>query len=453
MVALVVRSESDRRAQEARLVHDATFDALTGLYNRANFTQKLTLHHDGIGVNGTAPAALFFLGLDRFKLINDNMGHLTGDELLQQTAARLQATVAGAGTVARFGGNEFLILQHQCPTEADAIGLAQRIQTAFQADWLVGGRELRVTASIGVVRFGTDYTSVSDIIRDAHTALHRAKDKGRNQCVLFDLGMRDEVEQVFRIESALGRAIEARQFELHYQPIVHLSDGRHAGFEALVRWRHPQHGMVSPVQFIEIAEESGHIRELGNLIIDMAMTAIAQWKAAGNWQTGWYVSINVSGGQLIDTSLLPFLEEMQKRLDIAETDIRLELTETAIISNMDIANQMFPVLRERGIFLCMDDFGTGYSSLSYLSVLPFQIIKIDKSFVDDLLHKPQQRALVKAMLSLAKELNMKVVAEGVETAEQADTLREFACDYGQGYFFARPLPLQQATEWLITHKN
>lgn len=397
--------------------------------------------------------ALFFLGLDRFKLINDNMGHLTGDELLKQTATRLEAAVGKEGTVARFGGDEFLILQHHCPTDAEAIRLAKKIQAAFQADWFVGGRELRISASMGVVRFGTDYPNVSDIIRNADTALHRAKDNGRNQFALFDQGMRDEIEQIFKIESELGRAIELRQFELHYQPIVHLSDNSHAGFEALVRWRHPKHGMVSPVQFIEIAEESGHIRELGNLIIDMAMNTIAKWKDAGTWQSGWYVSINVSGGQLIDTSLLPYLEELQQRLQITETDLRLELTETAIISNLDITNQMFPLLRERGITLCMDDFGTGYSSLSYLSVLPFQIIKIDKSFVDGILLQPQQRALVKAMLSLAKELNMKVVAEGIEAGDQAAALLEFGCDYGQGYHFSRPMPLQQATEWLAAHRG
>lgn len=453
MLALVVRSETNRRAQEARLIQDATYDGLTGLYNRSNFTQQLSQHHEKISLYSTGSAALLFLGIDRFKLINDNMGHLAGDEVLKETATRLQAAVGKEGTVARFGGDEFLVLQHQCPTDADAILLARKILAAFQSDWLIGGRELRISASMGIVRFGADYQDVSDIIRSADTALHRAKDNGRNQFALFDVGMREEIEQIFKIESELGRAIELRQFELHYQPIVHLCDGSHAGFEALIRWRHPKHGMVNPAQFIEIAEESGHIRGLGNLIVEMAMTTIAQWKAEGIWQPGWYVSINVSGGQLMDTSLLPYLETLQQRLNVTETDIRLELTETAIISNLDVANQMFPVLRERGITLCMDDFGTGYSSLSYLSVLPFQIIKIDKSFIDGIILQPQQRALVKAMLSLATELNMKVVAEGIETADQTAALKEFGCDYGQGYHFSRPLPVQQATDWLSRHQH
>lgn len=453
MLALVVRSEANRRAQEARLIQDATYDGLTGLYNRSNFTQQLEGHHEKIRLHPTSSAALLFLGIDRFKLINDNMGHLAGDEVLKQTATRLLAAVGKEGTVARFGGDEFLVLQHDCPNDADAIQLAKKILTSFQSDWLIGGRELRISASMGIVRFGADYPDVSDIIRSADTALHRAKDNGRNQFALFDVGMREEIEQIFKIESELGRAIELRQFELHYQPIVHLSDDSHAGFEALIRWRHPKHGMVNPAQFIEIAEESGHIRELGNLIVDMAMTTISKWKADGIWQPGWYVSINVSGGQLMDTSLLPYLDTLQQRLHVTETDIRLELTETAIISNLDVANQMFPVLRERGITLCMDDFGTGYSSLSYLSVLPFQIIKIDKSFVDGILLQPQQCALIKAMLSLATELNMKVVAEGIETSDQAAALREFGCDYGQGYHFSRPLPVQQATDWLTRHQS
>lgn len=450
MVALLVRSETNRRAQEAQLYRDATFDALTGLYNRKTLTDQLTRRIEQIQSQGTGHCLLIFLGLDRFKLINDSLGHLTGDELLRQAAQRLQSADVRADCLARFGGDEFLLLLHGAGTEPEAIDWASRIQTAFRPAWQIGGRQMQITASMGVVLVDTRYQSVSDVLRDADTALHRAKESGRNQFVLFDHRMREEVEKQFRIESDLGQAILERQFELHFQPIVLLPSGRHAGFEALVRWRHPVHGMVSPVQFIEIAEESGHIRALGTLIMEMAMQAIAQWKAEGIWQTGWYVSINVSGGQLVDASLLGILEQLQQAAGIDNLDIRLELTETAVIANLEVANQLFPVLRNRGVALCMDDFGTGYSSLSYLSVLPFQIIKIDKSFIDGLLTQPQQRALIKAMLSLARELHMRVVAEGIEERDQAETLAAFGCDYGQGYHFSRPLPMAAATEWLRT---
>lgn len=448
MVALLVRAEMNRRTQDAQLYRDATFDALTGLYNRKTLTDKLARRIEQIQNNGSGRCVLIFLGLDRFKLINDSLGHLTGDELLRQAAQRLQSTTVRADCLARFGGDEFLLLLHCNATEAEAVDWASRIQASFKPEWQIGGRQLHVTASMGVVLVDQRYQAVSDVLRDADTALHRAKEDGPNQFVLFDHRMRDEVEKQFRIESELGHAIDERQFELYYQPIVHLSNGRHAGFEALVRWRHPVHGMVPPVQFIEIAEASGHIRALGTLIIEMAMEAISTWKSEGIWQTGWYVSINVSGGQLVDASLLSILERQQQALGIDDCDIRLELTETAVISNLVVANQIFPVLRDRGMALCMDDFGTGYSSLSYLSVLPFQIIKIDKSFVDGLMNQPQQRALIKAMLSLARELNMRVVAEGIELPEQAETLAAFGCDYGQGYHFARPLAIAAATEWL-----
>jgi EAL domain-containing protein (putative c-di-GMP-specific phosphodiesterase class I) len=295
------------------------------------------------------------------------------------------------------------------------------------------------------------YLNAGDALRDVDTALQGAKDAGRNQTVLFDREMRDAVDLKFRIQSELDKAISSRQFELHFQPIVSMADGHHVGFEALVRWRHPVRGMVNPAQFVTIAEESGHIRALGDLIIEMALDAVAGWKVAGLWQPGWYVSINVSGGQLVDASLLTFLEQAMSARQISERDIRLELTETAVITNLDVANEVFPVLRDRGLTLCMDDFGTGYSSLSYISKLPFEVIKIDKSFVDDILIRPEQLAMVKAVLSMARELGMRVVAEGIESDAQARELSSFACDYGQGYHFAKPLPATAASDWLRRH--
>ena len=448
LAALLVRSEQNRRTQEAKLVHDATFDALTGLYNRPTFTHQLSDRFEAIRQGASNDATLIFLGLDRFKLVNDSLGHLVGDELLRQVAGRLRSAIGPTCTIGRFSGDEYLVLYPNCRSDTDAQSLALHMLSEFKRTWNVLGRELTVSASMGVVRITRADASISDLLRDADTALHRAKANGRNQFVLFDQGMRQEVELRFRIESELSRAIETRQFELHFQPIVTLADGSHAGFEALVRWNHPVHGLISPAQFISIAEESGHICALGHLIIDMALSDIADWKAAGVWRPGWYVSINVSGGQLVDHTFIRTLDELLSHTGVAEQDIRLELTETAVISNLEVANDIFPKLRKRGVALCMDDFGTGHSSLSNLSELPFQVIKIDKSFVDGITHLPQQRALIKAMLSMAHELGMRVVAEGIETAEQAETLRLFGCDFGQGNHFARALPLEQATQWM-----
>jgi diguanylate cyclase (GGDEF)-like protein len=451
MLALVVRSETNRRTQEAQLLRDATLDPLTGLYNRRVFTDKLAAHIGEVRSRQAGRSLLMFLGLDRFKVINDSLGHQVGDDLLKLAALRLQSSAVAADCVARFGGDEFLLLVHDTATEAAAMAHAARVQAELRQLWTVAGMELGVTASIGLVLLDKAYLNAGDALRDVDTALQGAKDAGRNQTVLFDREMRDAVDLKFRIQSELDKAISSRQFELHFQPIVSLADGHHVGFEALVRWRHPVRGMVNPAQFVTIAEESGHIRALGDLIIEMALDAVAGWKVAGLWQPGWYVSINVSGGQLVDASLLTFLEQAMSARQISERDIRLELTETAVITNLDVANEVFPVLRDRGLTLCMDDFGTGYSSLSYISKLPFEVIKIDKSFVDDILIRPEQLAMVKAVLSMARELGMRVVAEGIESDAQARELSSFACDYGQGYHFAKPLPATAASDWLRRH--
>jgi EAL domain-containing protein (putative c-di-GMP-specific phosphodiesterase class I) len=312
----------------------------------------------------------------------------------------------------------------------------------------LAGRELRMGASVGGVLFHGQYQQVEDVVRDADTALHTAKQTGRNRYVEFKIGMRDAIEQRFKVESDLAQALDLRQFELFFQPIVLLTDLSHAGFEALVRWRHPTHGFINPAQFIEIAEETGQIRELGQQILEMAMQAIAEWKQQGLWKNGWYVSINVSGGQLVDDSLIQELEVLQSLYGVDCQDIRLELTETAVISNLEAANRIFPAIRARGVALCMDDFGTGYSSLSYLSDLPFNVLKIDKSFVDELVGRSEQQALVRAVLSMARELGMLVVAEGLEELSQVAILQGMQCGYGQGYYFSRPLAYQAATDWL-----
>lgn len=448
LAAIISRSEINRRSQKARLLQDATYDALTGLYNRKQLTLKVQACLQRHAAGDGAGSALLFLDLDRFKLVNDSLGHVVGDELLKAVSQRLGAVLPKDTMLARFGGDEFLVLITDCASAQFAIDLAQTLLSAIAVPMQLAGRELRMGASVGVVMFDATYVRVDDVVRDADTALHMAKRGGRNRAVAFEHHMRDAIEQRFKVESELTQALAQRQFEVFFQPIVRLTDLSHAGFEALVRWKHPTHGYISPAEFVEIAEESGQIRELGRQIFDMAMQAIGTWHQQGLWQPGWYVSINVSGGQLVDDSLLQEIEALQGRHGVACTDIRLELTETAVISNLDAANRIFPAIRARGIALCMDDFGTGLSSLSYLSDLPFNVLKIDKSFIDDMVTRTEQQALVRAVLSMARELDMLVVAEGLEHLDQVELLQAMQCGYGQGYYFSKPMPVAAATAWL-----
>ena len=452
LIAIVSRSEINRRAQRARLLQDATYDALTGLYNRKQLALKVQDCIKRHAQGESTGSALLFLDLDRFKLVNDTLGHVVGDELLKVVSRRLSAVLPKGSMLARFGGDEFLLLIPDCSRAQDASAIAQSLLGAIGIPMPLAGRELRMGASVGLVMFGATYERVDDVVRDADTALHMAKRGGRNRAVVFEPHMRDAIEQRFKVESDLTQGLNERQFELFFQPIVELAGLTHAGFEALVRWKHPVQGYVNPAQFVEIAEDSGQIRELGRQILDMAMQAIGDWKRQGLWQTGWYVSINVSGGQLVDDGLTHELADLQQRHGVACEDIRLELTETAVISNLEAANRIFPAIRGRGIALCMDDFGTGLSSLSYLSDLPFNVLKIDKSFIDDMVTRPEQQALVRAVLSMARELGMLVVAEGLEHIEQVELLQGMQCGYGQGYHFSKPMPMDAATQWLTLRR-
>ena len=459
LAAVVTQVQTQRRERQAKLVYDASYDALTGLYNRALITARIqarceawrNTHH----ATGTqAPrGALLFLGLDRFKNINDTLGHAAGDEMLKEVSQRLRVACGTSAQVGRFGGDEFLILTADTPSLSEVQALTQTITQAIAQPMTVGGRTLEMVCSVGVRMIDAQCHRMEDVLRDADIALHGAKQSGGSQMRVFEQTMRDALEARLTLEADLAEALRAGQLELFFQPIVSLKDQAHAGFEALVRWRHPSGTYVNPVEFVPVAEETGMIKQLGQQVLELAMQAIAQWKQQGLWQQGWYVSVNVSGGQLGDDSLLLQLESLQARYGVACEDLRLELTETAVISNSEVSDKLFPLIRQRGIGLCMDDFGTGYSSLSYLSVLPFNVLKIDKSFIDDVLTEPKQRALVRAVLFMSHELGLMVVAEGIEAAEQNTLMTELGCGYGQGYFYAKPLPLPLATDWLRSHKT
>jgi diguanylate cyclase (GGDEF)-like protein len=452
LTAVVTQVQTRRQERRAKLLFDATYDALTGLYNRTQITSRIDAHCQTIREARRAAVpvtgALLFLGLDRFKLINDSLGHAAGDDLLKLVSQRLRSVCGDSALAGRFGGDEFLILTFSIISEADLTLFSQSVTQTIAKPMALAGRQLEVGCSIGVRLIDATCQSTEEILRDADTALHAAKRAGGNRMVVFQASMREQLETRLKLESNLAEALRSHDLELFFQPIVKMQDQSHAGFEALVRWRHPVHGFINPDQFVPVAEENGTIGELGRQVLEMAMQAISKWKSQGLWRRGWYVSINVSGGQLGDDSLLGLISEMQERYGVAYEDFRLELTETAVILNPEASDRLFPVIRARGIGLCMDDFGTGYSSLSYLSDLPFNVLKIDKSFIDDVVTRKEQLALVRAVLLMSKELGLMVVAEGVEESDQDELLTTLGCGYGQGYYYSRPMPLQAATDWL-----
>ncbi len=448
LAALSVRVRVERRALREQLIHDATHDAVTGLPNRPAMMRRVAACVADAKDGGGQSFGLLFIDLDRFKVVNDSLGHTFGDLLLKKVADILVMAAGPGCTVARFGGDEFLVLFEKSSFPAEVSRLAAALVTALNSPIAMGEREIHVGASIGVVMIGPDSDSAESVIRDADTALQEAKKSGRGQYLFFEESFRTKAEKRFRLENDLSVAIKLEQFELFYQPIIDLGTSRHAGFEALVRWQHPGRGFVSPADFVPVAEDTGLIRELGSFILRRAVETVGRWKREGLWLDGWYVSINVSGGQLQDDSLLGEIEGLLVTHGVACGDIRIELTETAVISNIEVADRLLPRFREMGIVLCMDDFGTGYSSLSYLADLPFGVLKIDKSFIDDIVSRSDQRALVKAVLTLAREMGLLVVAEGIEFEAQSQMLRAMKCGYGQGYLFAKPLAPADATRWL-----
>ncbi len=446
--ALHSKIETDRQHLKAKLVFDAEHDELTKLPNRLFLRRRLehcieAAHRDSETVFG-----LIFLDIDRFKVINDSLGHAVGDRLLQEVSRIITEITQGTGIVARFGGDEFLVLIEEPCTQQSASELAAKLARTLAKPITIDDLELRVNASAGLVLVTGYYDFVDSVIRDADTALQVAKQEHRGNYVTFDQEMRKKVDHRFNIEQEIQHGLEADEFSMFFQPIMSINDDQHVGFEALVRWQNAKYGFIPPDEFIPVAEDTGTIRDLGKVILLKSISAVGRWKKQGLWRDGWYVSINVSGEQLYDGSLTQLIEESLYVYNVAPQDIRLELTETSVIANQNAADDVLPNLRDQGIKLCMDDFGTGYSSLSYLKVLPFDVIKIDKSFIDEIESEAQSRKLVSNVLTLAADLNFLVVAEGIETEQQQRILAEMNCRFGQGYLYSKPMEEKDAAEWL-----
>jgi diguanylate cyclase (GGDEF)-like protein len=432
-----------RRQAEGKLQHIAYHDGLTDLANRNCFQERLrALVQRQLRDPASTLFAVLYLDLDRFKMVNDSLGHGAGNELLREVALRLRRCVRPNDLVARLGGDEFTILLDDLGETADAHALAQRALDAVAAPITLNGTEIIPGASMGMTFSDLGPRNADEVLRDADLAMYEAKAAGRGRVVLFDQSMHDRVAQRLALESDLRHAVGEGGLTLNFQPIYQLDPHRLSGFEALVRWVHPVRGPVSPAVFVTLAEESEIIETLTRWVIDEALCQLAAWHRSALRMAHQTVNVNNSGRDLARADLADYVFGLLEKHGVPPDRLTLEITETTLMARLDVALGTLEKLRAHGVRFSIDDFGTGYSSLAYLSTLPIDSLKIDRSFVIGL-HEPQNVEIVRAVLTLGKALGRKVVAEGIETAEQLAVLNGLGVDFGQGYLLSRPLPVDK----------
>ncbi len=429
-------------ARAEQLYRQAHFDPLTQLPNRLLFRDQLAQDMRNVEQNG-ARGALLYIDLDHFKKINDSLGHSAGDKVLSIVAQRLRACVKDGDTVARLGGDEFTVILRDVTEVTAAAAVAERMIHSIQLPVHLAGGDHHVQASIGIALFPVDGTDLDELVRNADLAMYRAKDLGRGAAVFYNARMAERGARV--VDSGMYRALKRREFALYYQPQYRVSDGGLVGMEALLRWNKPPEGMVPPAQFIPAAEESGLIIDLGGWVIDAVCAQIAQWSGQG--MAVPRVAMNLSVQQLRDPELVGNLRRSLERHHVSSAAVELEMSEAAL-TDPD-AQASIAGLSELGVRLTLDDFGTGHTALANLRRYPVGAVKIDRSFVDDLAQDPSAAALASTIIVMAHSLGKQVIAEGVETLEQLDYLRERGCDFAQGFFMAQPLSSADMTELLI----
>ena len=439
-VANVLADAIARRNTEERIRHQALHDPLTGLPNRTLLLERFN-HWLDRAERTEETAAVLFVDVDNFKLINDGLGHDVGDRLLQAVAGRLAGTLRASDTVARVGGDEFVILCEDVGDERSALDLVARLTEAFERPFALDGGDRHVSASVGIAMASRGADAMI-VIGNADAAMYRAKERSGVSFELFDAGMRHRSLRRLETERELRAALEAGQLRNVYQPLVCPADGSPVGFEALVRWEHPERGTISPAEFIPVAEESGLIVPIGEHVLAEACVE------AMGWDPGLGISVNLSPRQVSDPGLVETVARTLERTGLDPARLSLEITETVLINDGPSALQTLSRLKELGVRLVLDDFGTGYSSLSHVKHFPIDVLKIDRSFVDGLGRDPEDSAIVTAVISMGRALGVHVVAEGVETEQQVLQLRSLGCPFAQGYHFARPLTPQAVTEFL-----
>ncbi|MEB3336976.1 MAG: EAL domain-containing protein, partial [Leptolyngbyaceae bacterium] len=459
------RSEAQLREQAQQLEYDALHDGLTGLHNRALLMDRL--HHAMLRTQQHGSQfAVLFLDLDRFKVVNDSVGHLVGDQLLVAIARRLETCTSPSDTVARLGGDEFVILLEDIEDINQAIATANRIQRELKSPLALAGRELFITASVGIALSDSGYKKPEELLRDADIAMYRAKALGKARYEVFDTIMHTKAVQLLQLETDLRRAIfrtqnpldcptsgqPTQQLHLHYQPIMALATQRIVGFEALVRWQHPSQGLVYPQQFIPMAEETGLIIPIDHWALWEACHQLCLWQTQFLNHPPLSISVNLSSKQFSQPDLISYIDRVLEETGINPSSLKLEITESAIMDDAETAINLLLQLKNRNIQICMDDFGIGYSSLNYLHRFPIDTLKIDRSFVNRLGRNSESAEIIQAIITLAHSLDMDVVAEGIEVHDQVAQLRVLQCEHGQGYFFSKPLNSEAAQALLIAEE-
>ncbi len=449
-VSAQVGQSFQRKLAEDQLRHIATHDSLTELPNRSLFNERLrhALHQ---GTRYSRGIAVMFIDIDRFKVVNDSLGHGAGDRLLQDSAKRLTECLRESDTVARLGGDEFVVMVENFTAPKDAIAVAQKVLTGLARPFFVDGQEFLMSASIGISTFPEDGKDADTLLKNADIAMYRAKDQGRNNYQFYSAQMNKHTFERLAMESSLRRAIERDEFLLYYQPKLDLRTGAIAGVEALIRWKHPDWGMVSPAQFIPLAEETGLIVQIGDWVLRSACDQSRKWREQGI--PPMRVAVNLSARQFTQKTLVSDVAKIIAQSGLTPDCLELEITESLVMHNPEGAAETLHKLRAMGISLSIDDFGTGYSSLAYLKRFPLDCIKIDRSFIKDIPTEADDMAITKGVIALGHSLRLKVVAEGVETVEQRDFLRSNDCDEIQGYLFSKPLPAEEVTALLKNHSH
>lgn len=448
-----IQDITEKKSAENKLQYEATHDALTRLPNRAHFMSQLDGALTRTLADPMSKVSVLFIDLDRFKYINDSLGHFVGDELLIAIAQRLSVSIRPPDLVARLGGDEFVVLVEGNYRAEEITGIAERIQDCISSPFKIQGHEVFTSASIGILNASDQHHTSADIVRDADTAMYHAKRSGRARHEVFVGGMREIVCETLMLETDLRRAIQNRDIEVQYQPIVSLTDGSLDGLEALARWEHPRLGVIPPDRFIPLAEEIGLIHDLGDHIMRTACTSIGQLRRSLPVYEHLKLSVNLSSNQFANGSLVKDISQILNETGFPPGRLKIEIAETAFFEHHDMALDLLGQLRAIGIETDVDDFGTGYSNLAYLVRLPISTLKIDRSFVTMMAEKPANREVIRTVIALAGNLGLKVVAEGIETEEQMESLRFLGCDMGQGYYFAKPMSIEETLGFLVKRER
>ncbi len=437
---LLLRENAERKKKEEQLARRAFHDSLTDLPNRALFMDHLQGALQRRKRSPDHNFAVFFLDVDRFKVINDGLGHFIGDQLLIMLAQRLKKSVRAVDTVARFGGDEFAILMEDIGNPDQVHHLSSRIKEEMGPPFVVGGHEILVTVSVGIVLSDAgEYWRTDELVRDADIAMYDAKAKGRARHVIFDSEMHAQATRMIRLETELQRAVERNEFILYYQPIIRMDGNEIIGFEALVRWQHPERGLIHPPDFMAVAEESGLIIPIGEWVVREACRQMRQWQDQFPGYENLTISVNISGKVFSQSNFYDVIEDILHETGLEPSKLRLEIVESMLIENPEIATDILKRLQKLNIRFDIDDFGTGYSALNYLRHFPINGLKIDRSFIEAMPSDKNNAEIVKVIIALARVLNLDVIAEGIETTEQMEVFRNMRGEYAQGFYIFRPM--------------